>query len=68
MSSKAPITSLTLSPLCEKWENQASKGPSDFAGGSDGKEYDLNSGDQGSNHGSGRSLEKEMSTRSCILT
>ena len=38
-----------------------------WPGGSDGKESACNSGDPGSIPGSGRSLEKEMTTHSSIL-
>ena len=39
-----------------------------FPGGSDGKEYTCNVGDLGSISESRRSLEKEKTTRSSILT
>ena len=38
-----------------------------FPGGSDGKASAYNEGDPGLIPGSGRSLEKEMETHSCIL-
>ena len=38
-----------------------------FSGGSGGKESTCNAGDPGLIPGSGRSLEKEMATRSSIL-
>ena len=38
-----------------------------FPGGSDGKEFDCNAGDQGLISGSGRSLEKGMATHPSIL-